>query len=316
MAKMKFGIMLGQAAGWNEVADMWRFVDRETAFHSAYVFDHFVAGDPRADANYDGICLEGWSALSALAAITDRVRLGVLVTGVTYRNPALLAKMAVTVDHISNGRLELGIGAAWHEPEHRMYGWDYPSNREREDRLEEAVRLIRRLFESNGRVTFEGAYYHLQDAVFDPKPLQKPRIPILIGGGGEKRTLRTLARYGDIMNTGGTPDIMRHKIDVLERHCRDAGRDPSEIEKTYWGPIIVSDNERLVERVAQMSGAPLGLSPEDAKRVLPIGNAGHVRSVVEEYARAGVQRMVMMSQAPWKQDLYRRINDELVRAFE
>jgi F420-dependent oxidoreductase-like protein len=313
---MKFGIMIGQSAHWNEVAEMWRFVDRETAFQSAFVFDHFVSGDPRADAHFSGVCFEGWSALAALAAITSRLRVGVLVTGVTYRNPALLAKMAVTVDHISDGRLELGIGAAWHEPEHHMYGWDYPSDREREDRLEEAVRLIRALFETDGPVSFDGKHYRLDGAIFDPRPVQKPRIPILIGGGGEKRTLRTLARYGDIMNTGGTPEILAHKIRVLEAHCRDANRDPAEIEKTYWGPIVVSDNEALVDRVAQAAGPPLGLHAEAAKRILPIGNAQHVRRVVEEYARVGVQRMVMMSQAPWRKDVYRRISDEVVAAFQ
>ena len=311
---MRFGIMAGQgSASWREVADMWRFLDRETSFHSAWLFDHFVAGDPGRD--YNGICFEGWSALSALAAITERVRLGVLVTGVTYRNPALVAKMAVTVDHVSNGRLELGIGAAWHEPEHRMFGWPYPSDRERSDRLEEAVQVIRLLFETEGPVTFEGKHYRLENAIFDPKPVQRPRPPILIGGGGEKRTLRTLARYGDIMNAAGTPEHLRHKIEVLDRHCRDAGRDPSEIEKTYWGPVVVSDNAAFIDRIAGMVAAGTDLTPEEAKRYMPIGSASHVRGLIEEYAAVGISRMIMMSQPPWKPDIYRRLNDEIVEAF-
>jgi F420-dependent oxidoreductase-like protein len=292
---------------------MWRFLDRETKFHSAWLFDHFVAGDPGGD--YRGNAFEAWTALAALAAATDRIRLGVLVTGVTYRNPALLAKMAVTVDHVSDGRLELGVGAAWHEPEHRMFGWPYPSDRERSDRLEEAVQLIRALFEADGPVNFEGRHYQLRDAIFDPKPVQRPRPPILIGGGGEKRTLRTLARYGDIMNVAGTPEEVRRKIEVLERHCRDAGRDPAEIEKTYWGPVIVSDNPTLIDRVATLVAAGSQITPEEAKRRMPIGPAAHVRGIIEEYAAAGVARMIMMSQPPWKQDIYRRVNDEVVEAF-
>lgn len=313
MTKMRFGIMAGQAAPWREVADMWRFLDRETKFHSAYLFDHFVSDD--AAAEHRGIHFEAWTSLAALAAITDRIRIGVLVTGVTYRNPALLAKMAATVDHVSDGRLELGIGAAWHEPEHRMYGWPYPSNREREDRLEEAVQVIRLLFDSEGLATFDGRHYRLDGAVFDPKPVQQPRPPILVGGGGEKRTLRTLARYGDIMNVSGTPDEVRHKIAVLESHCRDAGRDPGEIEKTYWGPVVVSDNTALIDRIAGMVAAAMGMSADEAKRAMPIGSAEHVREVIAQYADAGVERMIMMSQAPWKRDIYRRLNDEIVEAF-
>jgi F420-dependent oxidoreductase-like protein len=314
MTKMRFGIMAGQGGvSWREVEDMWRFLDRETKFHSAWLPDHFVAGDPGGD--FRGNMFEGWTALAALAATTDRIRLGMLVTGVTYRNPALLAKMAVTVDHISDGRLELGIGAAWHEPEHRMFGWPYPSDRERSDRLEEAVQLIRALFETDGPVNFEGKHYQLRAAIFDPKPVQRPRPPILIGGGGEKRTLRTLARHGDIMNVAGTPEEMRRKIEVLERHCRDAGRDPAEIEKTYWGPVIVSDNPTLIDRVATLVAAGSQITPEEAKRRMPIGPAAHVRGIIEEYAAAGVARMIMMSQPPWKQDIYRRVNDEVVEAF-
>jgi F420-dependent oxidoreductase-like protein len=314
MTKMRFGIMAGQAgAGWREIAEMWRFLDRETSFHSAWLFDHFVAGDPGQDNS--GICFEGWSSLAALAALSERVRLGVLVTGVTYRHPSVLAKMAMTVDHVSNGRLELGIGAAWHEPEHRMFGLAFPSNREREDRLEEAVQVIRLLFDSEGPASFEGSYYRLQDAVFEPKSVQRPHPPILIGGGGEKRTLRTAARFADAINVSGSPAIVRHKIDVLERHCREVGRDPAEIEKTYWGPVIVSDNAALLGRVSAAVASQLGVSPEEAARVMPIGSAEHVRGVVEEYARIGVGRMIMMSQAPWKREIYARINDEVVAVF-
>jgi alkanesulfonate monooxygenase SsuD/methylene tetrahydromethanopterin reductase-like flavin-dependent oxidoreductase (luciferase family) len=177
------------------------------------------------------------------------------------------------------------------------------------------VQVIRLLFESNQPVSFDGRYYQLSDAVCEPKPLQRPRPPIVIGGEGERRTLRTLARYGDVMDCGGPPDHVRAKIAVLERHCRDAGRDPNDIIKGWRGPVIVSDNEGLIDRVAGMTAPQYGMTVEDAKRVLPIGNAAHVRDVVAQYSDAGVQRMTVLTQAPWKHDIYRRLSDEVVTAF-
>jgi F420-dependent oxidoreductase-like protein len=314
MTKMRFGIQTSiNNVTWSELADMWRFLDTETQFYSAWTFDHFVP--PGAGQDINGSCFEGWSSLAALAAITSRIRLGCLVTGVTYREPAVLAKMAATVDHISNGRLEFGIGAAWHEPEHAMYGIPFPPVRERQDRLEEAVQLIKLLFDSDGPVTFDGKYYHLKEAVFVPKCMQQPHPPIMIGGGGEKRTLRTLARYGDVMNVSGTPAMVQNKIDVLERHCRDVGRDLREIQKTVFTPVIVSENERLIDRVATMIGQGSSMSIEETKRVSPIGSPAHVRDVVEQYAAIGVNQIIMMAQAPWKREIYQRVNDEVISAF-
>ncbi|MEX0749808.1 MAG: LLM class flavin-dependent oxidoreductase, partial [Dehalococcoidia bacterium] len=180
---------------------------------------------------------------------------------------------------------------------------------------EEATLLIKTLFDSEAPVNFEGKYYRLKDAVFLPKSVQKPHPPIMIGGGGEKRTLRTLAKYGDVMNVSGTPSIVKEKIAVLERHCRDVGRNPAEIEKTVFGTMVVSENTGLIDRVAAMFGAGLGLKPEEAKEQLPIGSAAHVREVVERYAEAGVTQMIMASQGPWKREVYQRINDEVVATF-
>ena len=314
MTKMKFGIQTSlNNVEWREIEDMWKFLDRDTKFYSAWTFDHFVPPGPGQDANAN--CFEGWSALAALAAITDRIRLGCLVTGVTYREPAVLAKMAATVDHVSDGRLEFAIGASWHEAEHRMYGIPFPPVKERQDRLEEALQVIRLLFNADGRVNFDGTYYHLRDAVFVPKCVQRPHPPIMIGGGGEQRTLRAVARYGDVMNVFGTPDVVRKKIEVLERHCRDAGRDPAEIEKTVSASVVVSDNQGLIDRLAGMFGTGMGLSADEAKQVLPIGPPAHVRGVVEAYAAAGVTTIIAMTQGPWKREVYQRMNDEVVAAF-
>ncbi|HEY8172148.1 MAG TPA: TIGR03560 family F420-dependent LLM class oxidoreductase [Dehalococcoidia bacterium] len=312
---MRFGIQTSlNNVEWREIEDMWRFLDKETRFHSAWTFDHFVPPGPGQDVNAN--CFEGWAALAALAPITDRIRLGCLVTGVTYREPAVLAKMAVTIDHASKGRLEFGIGAAWHQLEHRMYGIPFYDVKERQDRLEEATQIIRLLFDSDSPVTFEGKHYRVENAVFLPKSVQKPHPPIMIGGGGEKRTLRTLARYGDVMNVSGTPEQVKAKVAVLEQHCRDVGRDPSEIRKTVFGTIVVSENQGLIDRIAAMFGAGMGLKPDEAKRIMPIGSPEHVRSVVAKYADIGVSEMIMMSQGPWKQDVYRRISDEVISAFE
>jgi len=315
MTKMRFGIQTSlNNVEWREIQDMWAFLDRETAFHSAWTFDHFIPPGPGQDPAAN--CFEGWSALAALAASTRRLRLGNLVTGVTYREPAVLAKMAATVDHISGGRLEFGIGAAWHEGEHRMYGIPFPPVREREDRLEEAVRMLRMLFDSDAPVDFAGKHYHLERAVFAPKFVQRPHAPIMVAGGGEKRTLRTLAKYGDVMNVFGTVDIVRQKIEVLESHCRAVGRDPAEIARTVSATVIVSENQGLIDRVAGMFGGGMGLSPEQAKQLLPIGPAGHVRELVERYAEAGVSQIIMQTQGPWKRAVYERINNEVVARFD
>jgi F420-dependent oxidoreductase-like protein len=310
---MRFGIQVANhRVSWQEMSDFARFLDRETLFHSAWTYDHFI--EPGPGGPTDTSVFEGWAALAALAAITERIRLGCLVTGVTYREPGVLAKMAATVDHISDGRLEFGIGAAWLEAEHRMFGMPFPPVRERQDRLEEAVHLIRLLFDAEGPVSFNGKYYRLEEAVFAPRCVQRPHPPIMVGGGGEHRTLRTLARYGDVMNVSGTPEMVRRKIEVLEQHCRDAGRDPAEIRKTVFTPVIVSDNQGLIDRVASMA-ATADLPAEEVKRQMPIGSASHVREVVQRYADIGVEEMITQSQGPWKRDIYARLNDEVVSAF-
>ncbi len=314
MTKMKFGIQTSiNNVEWTEIADMWRFLDRETQFYSAWTFDHFVP--PGVGQALEANCFEGWSSLAALAAITDRIRLGCLVTGVTYREPAVLAKMAATVDHVSNGRLEFGIGASWHEGEHVMYGIDFPPVRERQDRLEEAMQVIRMLFDGDGKRNFAGTYYRLKDAVFVPKCVQQPHPPIMIGGGGEKRTLRSVARYADVMNVFGTPDVVKKKIEIMEKHCRDAGRDPSEIERTVSANIIVTENQGLIDRLLPMFAAGTGLPPEEAKKVLPLGSAAHVRDIVEQYAALGVTQIITQTQGPWKREVYQRLNDEVIAAF-
>ena len=198
--------------------------------------------------------LEAWSALAALARETKKVRLSTLVTGVTYRNPALLAKTATTLDVISGGRAIFGIGAAWFEAEHDAFGFDFPPIKERMDRLDEALAIAKAMF-TQDRPTFEGRHYQVTNILNIPKPIQAGGPPILIGGGGEQRTLKIAARYADM--THWFPlgrEALRHKKDVLARHCEAIGRDPGTIELTMATPVVVTRND--AERDALLARIP------------------------------------------------------------
>jgi F420-dependent oxidoreductase-like protein len=195
------------------------------------VMDHLIQipGVGAADEPF----IEGWTALSALAAVTSRIRLATLATSVGYRNPALLAKIAAGVDQISRGRLTLGIGAGYFETEYRQYGCEFPDRpAARIRQMEEAVRLILAMW-TEPRATFHGRYSHVEDTFLEPKPVQKPRPPVMIAGGGEQLTLRAVARLGDLCNVGGDVETVKHKFDVLHRHCDAAGRDFNTIKKTH-----------------------------------------------------------------------------------
>ena len=187
--------------------------------------------------------MEGWTVLSALAAVTRRIRLATLATSVAFRNPAHLAKIAAGVDLISRGRLTLGIGAGWFETEYRQYGSEFPARPAvRIRQMEEAVRLILALW-ADKRTTFRGRYFHVEDAILEPKPVQKPHPPVMIAGGGEQLTLRAVARLADACNVGGDPETVRHKLAVLRRHCDAAQRDYAAIEKTALFSLLLARGE-------------------------------------------------------------------------
>lgn len=208
------------------ITALWQEADRESAIDGAWVFDHFYP----IFSDSSGPCMESWTLLSALAARTTRLRLGVMVSGNTYRHPALLANMAATVDSISEGRLEIGLGAGWNEEEHHAYGLPLPPLGERFDRLEEACAVMHGLL-TEPVFDFAGTHYRLTDARCEPKGVQAPRPPLVIGGRGEKRTLRIAARFADQWNypSGPIEDFSR-KIDVLHQHCAEVGRAPDDIE--------------------------------------------------------------------------------------
>jgi F420-dependent oxidoreductase-like protein len=198
--------------------------------------------------------LEAYTTLGALAARTERVMLGTMVSGVTYRNPALLAKTVTTLDVVSKGRAVLGIGAAWNESEHQGYGFEFPPIGRREDRLEEALTICKAMF-TQERPSFEGRYYKIDRALNSPRPIQPGGPRILVGGSGEKRTLKLAAQFADITNWFGSLEEASHKLDVLDRHCEAVGRDPSTILRTVSVPIVPvareSDKARILERVPE-----------------------------------------------------------------
>jgi F420-dependent oxidoreductase-like protein len=243
------GIAAAQTESWATVADRWRQVEA-LGFDSAWLFDHFMATGSAADHTY----LEAWTALAGLAALTTRLQLGVLVTGNTYRSPALLAKQAATVDHISRGRLILGLGAGWHEPEHRAYGFPFSPPGERVSRFKEAVQLIRALFREE-RATFTGRYYQLEDAPFEPKPVRPGGIPLVIGTRGP-RMLGIVAQYADIWNMVGPPERVREHGQVLLEACARVGRDPATIRwsAAAWVPAVGFDPLASVEAFRDLVG--------------------------------------------------------------
>ena len=237
VSELRFGLFLSQASrSWAEVLADFRLAE-ELGFDHAWLVDHLVDTDGTPD---DG-CLEAWTLLAAIAAETDRIRLGILVTSNTFRNPAILLKQAVTVDHISGGRLTLGIGTGWHADEHRRYGIDLPPAPERVDRFEEAVELISLLM-ARDRTTFTGRHYRLDDARLEPRPIQRPRIPILIAAH-RPRMLRIAARYADQWDTfaamagaatDGVEAELADQIAALDAACRAIGREPAEIRRSTW----------------------------------------------------------------------------------
>lgn len=229
--------------------------------------------------------IEGWTALTALAATTSKIRLATLVSSVAYRNPALLAKMAAGVDLISRGRLTFGIGAGWHEPEYVQYGWDFPARPAvRIRQMEEAVRLILAMW-TQDRTTFEGKWFHTKDAILEPKPIQTPRPPVMIAGGGEQMTLRAVARLADACNVGGDPDAVRHKYAVLRRHCEAEGRDYDSIERTNIISFLLARDEAALAAKKEML---ITRQPFMAFA----GTVAQATDLIGRYQDAGVQLLI------------------------
>lgn len=251
---MRYGFKTApQETTWPAMLEVWRAGDGMEVFGSAWTFDHFYPIWPRQPGDP---CLEGWVTATALAQATQRLRLGVMVSGVLYRHPAVLANMAATLDIVSGGRLELGLGAGWHQKECDAYGIALGTVRERFDRFEEACAVVTSLLDEDS-TDFDGAYYDLTDARCEPKPLQSP-LPICIGGGGEKRTLPLVARYAHHWNfLADDVDMWVHKRDVLWQCCADIGRDPGEIRTSIQAKFDRDDPAAFAEKAAALAEAGL-----------------------------------------------------------
>jgi F420-dependent oxidoreductase-like protein len=253
---MRFAIKTSpQNTTYDDMLAVWRAADEIELFESAWTFDHFypIFSDPT------GPCLEGWVTTTALAQATKRIRVGVLVTGNVYRHPAVLANMAAALDVISHGRLEFGIGAGWNQEECDAYGIELPPLKERFDRFDEAVEVIVKLL-TETEADFDGRYYQLRAARNEPKPVQQPHPPIVIGGGGERRTLRAVARWADHWNVpGGGVEVFVQKRDVLAEHCAAIGRDPREITTSTHLRLDPNDMDALVKEASAFDEVGLDL---------------------------------------------------------
>lgn len=297
--------LYNQATSWTEIVSVLDTMEAGR-WESVYFYDHFVPPWTHENKVQDSDLidtLEGMTLMAAAAAVTNRLKLGVLVAGNTYRNPALMAKMVATMDEISNGRAQYCIGAGWNVREHSAYGWEFPSIRERSDRLEEACELVKKLFTTDGMFNYDGKYYKLADAPFAPKGVQKP-IPIMVGGNGEKRTLRTAAKYADICNlVGVSPDDIRRKKRILEQHCENVGRDSSEIKMSAHVPMRIVQDE---DRAKQARGG---------RDHLMIGPKQFVIDRCADYIEAGTEEFMLQS-INQKPEVYAELNEEIFPAFD
>jgi F420-dependent oxidoreductase-like protein len=288
-ASIHFGIQTPQeGVGLDALVAHWRCAD-EVGFDSVWLDDHFYSVlRPRSEPQ-----MEAWTLLAALGRETRRVRIGILVTCNGYRNPALLAKMAATVDVLSNGRLIHGLGSGWFADEYEGYGYEFPDVPTRLAQLDESLHLQKLLWTAD-RPSFDGKFYRLKEAWCEPRPQQRPHPPILIGGGGEKVLLRIVARHADMWNCAGTPAELAHKIDVLRRHCAAEGRQLEAIERTWFGQVIIdADAARARTRLERMATA-WGMSPEQMAARSLAGTPEEVIERVHAYRKVGVTGFIGM----------------------
>ncbi|UCC32850.1 MAG: LLM class F420-dependent oxidoreductase [Candidatus Bathyarchaeota archaeon] len=281
---IKFGIQIEPQLGFSHKAvEKIALESEKIGYDSIWSSDHFFLDNKSEDRN----CMEAWTLLAALASKTRRIRLGTLVTCNSYRHPAVLAKIAATVDRISNGRLFFGIGAGWKKIEYRAYGIPFPSLKGRMDRLEEAIQIIKLLW-TKPKATFKGKYYKIRNAFSAPKPVQEPMPSMMIGGSGEKRTLKMVAKYADYCNLWLSPDL-KHKLEVLKRHCEDVGRDYKEVGKSLFAfaGVFVTDVEEELEdhltRRSKRNNMPIAKLKELFHKDAPGSWVGYPEEVIERF---------------------------------
>ena len=305
MSNIKFGILLwSQAASWPEMLRSAKLVDR-LGYDHLWTWDHLYAifGDP-----YQPI-FEGWPLLTAWARETQQTRLGLLVGANTFRNPGLVAKTVATLDHVSDGRAILGIGGAWMDLEHQAHGIDFGSGfGQRLDWMDESVGAIRMLLDGKTVTSDPGGHYAFDQLRHQPPPVQ-PHLLIMIGGSGEKKTLRSVARYADLWNAMGPIDVMRHKIEVLKRHCDEVGRDPSQIEFTLGIKATIRDSEAESERVwkAAMEHNRTPLSDLEGDTTFWNGTPEQLADRLAPYVELGFATIISEQPAPYDDETFERL---------
>ena len=308
--RILFGIQTGQQdVTYAQVKEIWK--EAETlGFDSAWNFDHLapIRGD------FEGPCLEGWTMLGGLAEETERLRIGTLVTANTFRNPALLAKMATTVDEISNGRLYLGIGAAWFEKEHVAYGIPFGTAKERADRLDEALQVIKKLWGPPPR-TFQGKYYSIENAPWNPAGVQKPHPPIVVGGKGKKWIMPLVARYADAWNVpiGVSPAGIRSRREIIRKECERVGRTPCDIEVQAF-LVLFSVSDIPLSGPITRFGARLLEDKRVAQAVLA-GTPNDIAERIQMYVDAGATHIIVNIQPPYDKEMLRRFATEVMPRF-
>jgi F420-dependent oxidoreductase-like protein len=306
---VRFGIQTGQQGlSWEQMLDLWQKAD-QWGYDSLWNFDHFypIFVDP------EGPCFEGWTTLSALAQATKRARIGHLVNGNTYRHPCVTAKMAATLDHISNGRLNLGIGAGWFELEHRSFGIDFKTIPGRLAALDEACQIIRGMF-TQPKTTLQGKHYQVTDALCLPKPVQQPHPPIMIGGTGERVLLRIVAKHADMWNASADAKRMRELIDVIRRHGDAVRRDTEAIEKTVMMPLCYKATPEREQFMCSLMANMRQTTPEAARAQIMIGDKQECLDAVERYGKAGVTHFIFMLFAPFFVEEVQAFAEEVIPA--
>jgi F420-dependent oxidoreductase-like protein len=259
------------------------------SFDSFWVMDHF--NQISTVGKREDPMLEGWTTISVLAGTTSRIKLGTLVTGITYRHPSVLAKMGATLDILSKGRLFMGIGAAWNQEESLAYGIPFFPNKERLLRLEEAIQIIRKMWTEEPAATFDGKYYQINHVYCNPKPIQKPSPPIMVGGSGERYTLKIIAKYADACNLFGSAETVKRKLGVLKEHCKSVSRDYDSILKTKLGLIVVDNDKEMAEkRVQQISRV---MPKEQLGEFLIYGTPEDVLKHIELLEEVGIQYLIV-----------------------
>ena len=306
---IRFGIQTGQQnVEWKIMLDLWRKADA-WGYDSLWNFDHFypIFVDP------EGQCFEGWTTLSALAQATTRARIGHLVNGNTYRHPCVTAKMAATLDHISGGRLNLGIGAGWFELEHSNFGIDFKTVRGRLEALDEACQIVLGMF-TQAKTTVHGKHYTVTDTMGLPKPVQQPHPPIMIGGTGKRILLKIVAKYADMWNASGDAARMRELIEIIKRHGDAVRRDTDQIEKTVMLPLCYNAAPPRQEFICNLIGHMNQKSPAEARKQIMIGDKQECLDTVARYQKAGVTHFIFMTFAPYFVDEIQAFAEEVIPA--